>query len=118
MLPEHRALIESAENPMMMWIELHLKFDDAVERSDWPMVRRILRLAAWCVSDGSGRLPNDTSTAAAVAFYEHLPTKREYWPHFRAWLSPQEFEALIPVFAYLLSADELAELKESYAACA
>jgi hypothetical protein len=44
----------------------------------------------------TGQLPNDTSTAAAVAFYEHLPQKREYWQYFPKWFSRQEVERLMP----------------------
>jgi hypothetical protein len=117
-LPEFRALIEGAENPMDMWIELHLRFDDAMANGESEQIARFLRLAAWCVSEQSGSLPNDTSTAAAVAFYEHLPQKREYWRYFPQWFTRRQFEELLPVFSYHLSASDLADLKRSYVSAA
>jgi hypothetical protein len=114
-LPEFRQVIEASDGPMALWIELHLEFDRAVEGSNVNLQSRILKFAAWCISADAGPLPNDISTAAAVAFYEHLPQRRENWEHFRMWLSPREFESLLPVFAYHLSGGELAELKQDYA---
>jgi hypothetical protein len=113
LLPEFRTLIEDAEGPMDMWIELHLRFDAAMTHGESEQVRRFLRLAAWCVSAESGSLPNDTSTAAAVAFYEHLPQKREYWRYFPQWFTRPQFERLLPAFSYHLSASDLADLKKS-----
>jgi hypothetical protein len=103
---------------MEMWIELHLRFDEAMARNQLEPVRRFLALAAWCVSEQAGSLPNDTSTAAAVAFYEHLPQRREYWQYFPKWFTRQEFEQLLPIFSYHLGSSDLAELKRSYASAA
>ena len=100
---------------MALWIELHLEFEWAFRRNDALLVKRILSYASWCISEQSGPLPNDTSTAVACAFYEHLPSCKDFWPHFRKWLSPSEFAALIPIFAYHASAAELEQLKASYA---
>jgi hypothetical protein len=99
---------------MSLWIELHLEFENAMKTNNQGLVRRILEFAAWCISEASGRLPNDTSTAVACAFYEHLPVRREYWPLFRTWFSHKEFAVLTPVFAYHLSAADLASLKHFY----
>lgn len=115
LLPEFRAIVESAESPMAMWIELHLQFDRAMDAGDLSRVDRLLRFAAWCVSELSGTLPNDTSTAVAVAFYEHLPQRREYWQHFPKWFPRSKFQDLLPVFSYHLSEKEVAELKRTYA---
>jgi hypothetical protein len=115
LLPEHREVVEAAESPMALWIELHFLFEDTVARGDWKSVGRFLKLAAWCVSEDSGPLPNDTSTAAAVAFYEHLPEDRTLWKYFPSWFSRREFESLLPVFAYHLDDNELEQLKQSYA---
>lgn len=112
-LPELSELIETAGSPMALWIDLHLKFEDAAGTDD-SLVRRILRYAAWSISDRSGKLPNESSTAAACAFYEHLPERREHWPLFRQWFSPAEFSRLEPVFHYHLSADELAALRSEF----
>jgi hypothetical protein len=114
LLPEHRELVEAAASPMELWIELRLEFESAVDSSERKLVARFLAFAAWCVSEASGKLPNDTSTAAAVAFYEHLPGRRKHWKLLPEWLSPQEFTNLLPVFSYHLNSTEVAELKEEY----
>ena len=99
---------------MALWIELHLEFERAFRRNDTLLLNRILRYAAWCISEQSGPLPNDTSTAVTCAFYEHLPTYKDFWPHFRKWLSPSEFATLMPIFAYHTSPGELEQLKAAY----
>jgi hypothetical protein len=114
-LPEHRETINRARTPMAMWIELHLRFEDAVAGGDQHMVKRFLRYADWCMSEEAGRLPSETSTAAACAFYEHLPQRREYWSFFRSWFSHKQFTDLIPVFGYHLSPADVADLKKFYA---
>jgi hypothetical protein len=99
---------------MGLWIDLHLEFETALDLPNLELVHRILQFAAWCRSDESGPLPNDTSTAAACAFYEHLPDRRQDWRYFRAWFVPHEFEGLVPIFSYHLSENELAQLKDYY----
>lgn len=113
-LPEYRKIIDCAQTPMAMWIELHLRFEDAVAAGDQPMIRRFLQYADWCMSEEAGRLPSETSTAAACAFYEHLPQRREYWPFFRSWFSQKQFAQLIPVFGYHLGPVDVADLKKFY----
>ena len=113
-LPEYRSVIEKATGPMALWIELWCHFERAVEKNDNSLVERTLRFAAWCSSEQAGPLPNETSTAAHLAFYEHLPTRRDFWPHMSKWFFPHEFAALLPTFAYHVSEDELADLKKAY----
>jgi hypothetical protein len=103
---------------MSLWIELHLAFQDAFKENDKRLIASILAFATWCISEASGRLPSETSTAAACAFYEHLPQRREYWPFFRSWFPQKQFTALIPVFSYHLSAGDIADLKQFYASAA
>ena len=99
---------------MALWSDLLFRFEDAVDDNENDLVRRILMYAAWSISEKSGRLPNDTSSAAWVAFYEHLPTHKKYWSQFREWFYPHEFENIFPAFKYFLSDDELEELKATY----
>lgn len=113
-LPQFRSLIDRATGPMALWIELELSFNRAVSGGDRDVVQRILSFARWCSSEGSGPLPNDTSTAVSCAFYEHLLTRREYWPHMRSWFPPEVFRELLPTFGYHLSAVDVAELKKLY----
>jgi hypothetical protein len=70
-LPEYRQLIEAAENPMRLWIDLHLEFKDVyrAEILDDGSVRRFYDYARWCLeSPGEGRYLSDAGTAAACAF--------------------------------------------------
>ncbi len=103
---------------MAMWIDLRFEFEDTMDAGDLDAASRFLRLAEWCISDQSGALPNDTSTAAAVAFYEHLPVRRPDWKYFPQWFSRAQFESLLPLFEYHLSGTELEEFKLSYSAAA
>ncbi len=114
-LPENKKIIESVENPMALWIELHLIFNSLVEENAKnPKIRKILNYASWCFSDKSGKLPNDTSTAVVCAFYEDIATQREFWPYFKEWFYPHEFEKIKPCFKYHLSDDEFIELEKIY----
>jgi hypothetical protein len=114
LLPEHRRLIEAAANPMALWIDLRSQFEISVDKAEKKLVARFLAYASWCLSEASGKLPNDTSTAVVVAFYEHLPERRSHWALIPGWLSSQEFTNLLPVFSYHLTPAEVAELKEEY----
>lgn len=115
LLPEHREIIEAAESPMALWIDLHLEFDRAMANPESELIKRFLRYAAWCISSAAGKLPSDTSTAVVCAFYEHLPQKQSNWPHFRKWFSRSEFDSLLPIFSYHISAQQLEALKKSFA---
>lgn len=113
-LPAHRALIEAAESPMALWIELRLRFQDAFEAKDDRAMRAMLTYAAWCISPAAGPLPSDASTAAVCAFYEHVPQDRKYWPKMREWFTPAEFAALQGPFRYFLSESDMRELNDIY----
>ena len=84
LLPQHRALIERAESPMSLWIDLHLRFRDHVASGE----RAVLQYASWCTREGAGTGPSDTLTAVLVAFYEDLAGEKELWPRFKDWFSP------------------------------
>lgn len=113
-LPEARALIEQADRPMTLWIELADLFDAGVAAGNVDQARRLLDYAAWCFGEGSGKVPNDTSTAVVCAFYEHLATNRQYWPRFGRWFPASLFRNLRPIFGYFLIEEELAELVACY----
>ena len=113
-LPELRSFIVEAPEPMALWIDLHIAFENAMHAKNTSLADRLLRYAAWCFSARSGVLPNNTSTAVACAFYEHLPCNKEFWPSFSAWFSVDEFTKLLPVFAYHVSPEDLEALKVVY----
>lgn len=113
-LPELRKKIEFAENPISLWIELRLEFDQYANKGCWDDCLRILKFASWCISDESGRLPNDTSTAVGVGFYEHLAENRDWWTRFNSWFTREQFQMLLPAFSYHLSVDDVEKLKKVY----
>lgn len=74
-LPELRTLIASVDNVMALWIELRIKFEDAYrEPRNEDLIARIYSYAHWCWNaprhEDAG---HDPSTAATVAFFEHIP---------------------------------------------
>src|SRR5947207_14727164 len=76
LLPELQRVIASpdVDNPMMLWIELRLRFQDLCAEEPPPMdlIRRIWGYAKWCMEYGH----EDAATAAALGFCEHwLDTK-------------------------------------------
>ena len=108
-LPEYRQLIDEAENPMALWIELHSKLQDVyqAEIRDDGLIRRFFEYARWCLkSPGDGQYLSDAGTAAAHAFYEHLPTHEAIRRDLPRWITREEFIGLRDSFRYLLSNDE------------
>jgi hypothetical protein len=71
-LPELQALIASSrvDNPMMLWIELNLRFQDFCEQEPLPLdlIQRIWEYAKWSMEQGHP----EAVTAAALGFCEHL----------------------------------------------
>ncbi len=114
LLPGQRHLIEQAENPMALWLELRLVFEEAVSAGDRDCARRVLDYAAWCVSEAAGELPSDASSAAACGFYEHLPENASHWAYFNEWFTPEEFRRLRPLFGYSLGVAGAAALGLHY----
>lgn len=57
-------------SPMMLWIELRMRFDQLCEETprDLDLLRRIWGYAQWCMSQPSP----DVRTAVVAAFCEHL----------------------------------------------
>ena len=106
-LPKHKSVIEGAESPMELWIELLLIFEDNVKSNDQDIIRKTLNYASWCCSEKSGKLPNDTSTAAYIGFYESLGGNKIFWPYFKEWFFPEEYKKLKPAFSYFANEEEL-----------
>lgn len=71
-IPELQPIIASrdVDNPMMLWIELQLKFEDLCRQEPPPLdlIRRIWEYAKWCMENGN----EDVATAASLGFCEHL----------------------------------------------
>jgi hypothetical protein len=111
-LPEYRGLIDAADNPMALWIELHLKFERA---TDEDLIRRIFEYARWCMQrSGEGRYLSDAGTAAVCAFYEHLPQHADIRRDLSRWLTREEFANLRDAFRYHLSEAEFASFEAEF----
>lgn len=113
-VPQLKSIFEQATGPMEAWIEIRFYFERLDFDADHREVVRVLDYAKWCVSEASGKLPNDTSTAVCCAFYEHLSEQKESWVRFRSWFSPQEFESLKGVFAYHLTESDMEALNAEF----
>jgi hypothetical protein len=99
-LPEFQSVIASREidNPMMLWIELQMKFAQLCEQEPPPLdlLRRFWEYAKWCMEGGDV----DVSTAAALAFSEHLLDSEAIPPLLPRIMSRQDYEGLKSLLLY------------------
>jgi hypothetical protein len=103
-------MIESAETPMALWIELLSACQDACQRSDESMIRRIYEFARWCWQSPSV----EVRTAVACAFYEHLPTTPVLRHDMPRRFGRAAFTELREVFQYHLSPEEATEFEREF----
>jgi hypothetical protein len=114
LLPAQRPIIERADSPMALWVELFAHFVRVAPAVGDDNLRPILMYAFWCLSPAAGALPSDASTAVWCAFFENLALHKELWGRFRQWFTHSQFEQIRPSFCYFLSSDEQKELSETY----
>ena len=114
LLPEHRHLIETSEDPMDLWVELATVFATSAARTDDAALRRFFTYGLWCLTPAAGALPSSASSAAWVGFFENLALLKEFWGPLPQWVSPDEFELIRPAFAYFLDEDEQKEIQRAY----
>lgn len=95
-LPELRALAESADNPMALWIELLHPCEEACKRGDGDLVSRVYAAARWFFESPS----DDLRTAVVCAFYESLPRSQILWEDLPSRMSHSEFKAVRPCLEY------------------
>lgn len=100
-LPELRKTIAKAENIMLLWIELHLAFDNAYrEPANDDLIARIYSYADWCLSaPRSEDASHDPSTAVAVAFFEHIPQSKAACEDMPKWFSYDEVAKSRSIFS-------------------
>ena len=109
-LPECRRIIESADNPMALWIELGFACEDAYDKHDEDLIRRFYDFSRHCWQS-----PNaDLRTAVACAFYEHLPTKPVLRRDMPRRFGRAAFRELREIFCYHLSPDEAAAFEQEF----
>lgn len=114
LIPKLRPVIEKAESPMALWIELYAHFTRSAPNADDSTLRPILMYAFWCVSPAAGALPSDASTAVWCGFFENRGKRKELWGRFRAWFLPAQFKQISPAFMYFLSDEEMRAVNEAY----
>lgn len=102
-LPEFRALAESAENPMALWIELLHPCEEACKLGDGEFVRRVYQAAQWFIDSPS----DDLRTAVVCAFYEHLPRSPTLWEDLPRRMGPAEFRKIRPCLEYHSTPEQL-----------
>jgi hypothetical protein len=99
-LPEFQRIIASrdVDNPMMLWIELHIKFAQLCKQvpPDLDLLRRFWSYAKWCMERGH----EDVLTAAALAFCEHLLDSEASIHLLPQIMSRQEYEGLKSLLLY------------------
>ena len=111
-LPECRKLVETADNPMALWIELLAGCEDAYEKQNEGLIRRFYDFARWCWQSPS----DDVRTAVACAFYEHLPTTPVLRRDMPRRFGRAVFLELREVFCYHLSPSEAAAFEQEFLA--
>jgi hypothetical protein len=111
-LPECRRIIEAADNPMALWIELRGACDDAYAKQDEDLIRRFYDFARWC---WRSRI-DDVVNAVACAFYEHLPTTPVLRRDMPRRFGRAAFKELRDIFCYHLSSDEAAAFEQEFLA--
>jgi hypothetical protein len=99
-LPEFQRVIASrdVDNPMMLWIELHTKFVQLCEQEPPPLdlLKRFWGYAKWCMDHGH----EDVSTAAALAFGEHLLDSEATTRLLPLIMNRQDYEGLKSLLLY------------------
>lgn len=116
--PEFNQEISESENPMALWIELHLIFENAYKtpRND-DLIKRIYMFADWCLQQPqSQHAEDDLFTAACVCFFEHISEYKAAREDMPRWFTVEKLTALESVFRYHLSEEKFAALKKYIAA--
>jgi hypothetical protein len=106
--PELQEPIEQASGPMGLWIELRGVFLTAYDEPvDLERIGKVYDFARWCFEQPrSEDVETDLSTAAAVAFVEHIPDDRRASDDLYRWMSAQSFDGFEGLFRYHLSDEE------------
>ena len=111
-LPEFREIIEAAETPGMLWIDLLVRFEGAYqEPADQDLAHRVYEYAGWCLTKSKDQ---DIETAAALSFYEHLPLNKKIRKDMANHLTREVFLGLKEVFKYHLAEGEYEEMEQEF----
>lgn len=112
LLPELEGEIDDAETPYALWIEIHLRFEDAYRPpGNDDFIRRAYKYGWWCLN---GEDENEEATAAVACFYEELPTHRRVREDLPRWFKREEFDGLRELFRYHLTEGEYEALVKDF----
>ena len=116
MLPEIQSEIEDAESPMALWIEIVFYFDEAYEEpKNSDFIRRVYGYADWCLGQDIGETADEhLPTCVVTCFWEHIPTNKAARDDMPRWFSFEDVMANKHFFEYLLTEEEIKELKAVY----
>lgn len=123
LLPEMQDEILESENPMQLWIELSLCFDEAYEEpKNESFIRRVYDYENWCLTqdaqtakrDVTERAENHLPTCVAVAFWEHIPTNKAAREDMPCWFSVEDVLASQDIFGYFLTDENFRDLIDMY----
>ena len=101
LLPNDKRRIEEADSAGDLWCDLSFYFIDCVENEDEGRVKAIIKYASWCTSATS----NHIQQAVYCGFLEDITRNRKYFPLFKDWFTPVEFEKYKGSFMYALIPD-------------
>ena len=117
LLPEMEEDTNPSDNPMALWIEIRMAFDQAYqEPRNEDLIRRIYGYADWCSEHGerSENAGEDPLTCVAVCLYEHIPTREASRLDMPRWFSREDIVLMKELFSYHLNPDEYERLLELF----
>jgi hypothetical protein len=116
-LPEMESDIMEAETPMALWVQIVYAFDEAYEQpQNDDFIKRVYQYADWCLQDVGETAEEHLLTCVAICFWEHIPTNEAARRDLPRWYSWEHVMANEHFFTHQLADDELADLKQVYAA--
>ena len=115
LLPSMRETIVAAENPMALWIDLHIELERAYEADppDEDLLANIFRYAHW---SGFEAGDDDAQTAASLAFYEHLHTHAKVRADLPNRITKEDFLKLSDLFQYFFEPSEYQAFEREFLA--
>jgi hypothetical protein len=115
-LPEMKDEILESDNPMRLWIEIVLSFDEAYEEPrNESFIKRVYDYEEWCLAqDKSETAEEHLPTCVVTAFWEHIPTNQAARKDMPRWFSLEDVLANQHFFSYLLTDENFKELVDLY----
>jgi hypothetical protein len=109
-LPEYKQIIERAESPGMLWLELFSKFEKAVKAEEKDTIRLILMYARWCMQSPDLK----TSNAAGIRFWEELPRHKHVRKELPNLITLEEFLKMKGTIACYNAPEIIEEIEQSF----